>query len=285
MRNTQPALALLKRGQWKEMPKLGLIAGNRAFPIHVAKAAVAQGYEVVAVGLKEETSPDLEKEASRMHWFSLGEIGQVPDFLKKEGVRQVILCGQIRPERLLHGDDRFDGLVQQLFRMIPDRSGTSAMKMAVRYLEAQGFQVLDSGTFLKEWIPSSGVLTQRAPTEEERADISYALPLAVQLSRTGIGQTIVVRRKAVVAVEAMEGTDAAIRRAGQNAGPGCVVVKACGPDHDLRFDIPVVGLETLSAMKEAGATCIGVEARRTLLFDRPRLVVQADQDRLAVVAA
>ena len=220
-----------------------------------------------------------------MHWFSLKEIGQVPDLLKREGVSEVILAGQIRPERLLEGDDRFDGLVQQLFKLLPDRSGSSAMKMAVRYLESQGFHVLDSGTFLKDWIPGTGVLTQRAPTEKEQADVTYGFPLALQLSRAGIGQTIVVRGKAVVSVEGMEGTDATIRRAGEVAGPGCVVVKACGPEHDVRFDIPVVGAETIAAMAEAGATCLGIEARRTLLFERPQLIAEADRKGLAIVAA
>ena len=266
------------------MLKLGLIAGNRTFPIYVAKAAKLHGYEVIAVGLKEETSADLEKEVSQMHWLSFGQIGQVPDLLKKEGVEEVILAGQIKPERLLEGEGRFEGVVQQLFKLLPDRSGASAMKMAVHYLEAQGFRVLDSGTFLKDWIPGPGPLTQRVPTLEEQADLHFGLPLARQLSRLGIGQTVVVRRKAVVAVEAIEGTDAAVRRGGQVAGAGCVVVKACGPDHDMRFDIPGVGLETIRAMEAAKASALGVEAKRTLLFERPTLVAEADRKGITIVA-
>lgn len=266
------------------MPKLGLIAGNRTFPIHVARAAKAIGYEVVAVGLREETSPALEKEVDRMHWVTLAELGTVPDLLKQEQVKEVILAGQIKPERLLTGEDRFDGVVAQLLKLLPDRSGASAMKLAVHYLEAQGFQVLDSGIFLKDWIPSAGVLSRRPPTEEERQDVTYGMSLALELNRSGIGQTVVIRRGAVVAVEAMEGTDAAIRRAGQIAGEGCVVVKACGPQHDMRFDIPVVGLETIQAMQEAGASCLGLEARRTLLFERPQLLAEADSAQIAIVA-
>ncbi len=267
------------------MPKrLGLIAGNRTFPIHVAKAARALGYEVVAVGLREETEAALEPEVARMHWVTLKEVGKVPELLKKEGIQQVLLAGQIKPERLLEGEERFDGFVQQLFKMLPDRSGSSAMKMAVRYLESQGFQVLDSGTFVKDWIPGAGVLTRRVPSEQEQADFKYGVVLARQMSHLGIGQTVVIRRKAVAAVEAIEGTDAAIRRAGQVAGPGCVVVKACGPDHDMRFDIPVVGLDTIRAMVEAKATCLCMEAKRTILFDRPQLIAQADADGLALVA-
>jgi len=259
------------------MSTLGLIAGNRAFPLHVARAARRLGYRVVAVGLKEETDPALEGEVDAMHWVSLSRIGEVPGLLRGEGAEELILAGQIKPERLLQGEDRFDGVVQQLFRLVPDRSGLSAMKMAVRYLESQGFKILHSGAFLKAWIPAAGVLTRRAPTPEEQQDIRYGLPIGRRLAKLGIGQTLVVRRKAVVAVEAMEGTDAAVRRAGQLAGPGCVVIKALEPDHDMRFDIPVVGADTVRAMQEAGAVCLAVEAGKTILIDRNKCVALADK--------
>ncbi len=266
------------------MPKLGLIAGNRSFPIHVARAAKALGYEVIAVGLKEETDPSLEREVDAMHWVSFSEIGSVPRLLKQSGVQELILVGQIRPERLLQGEGKFDSVVQQLFKFLPDHSGASAMKMAVRYLESQGFRILHSGTFLKQWIPSAGVLTRRKPSEEERQDLAYGAKIARQLAGLGIGQTIVVRRKAVVAVEAMEGTDQTIRRAGAIAGSGCVVVKSCEMEHDMRFDIPVVGLETLRAMEEAQIACIGVEGGRVLLFNMPELIEKADQSDLTIAA-
>ncbi len=265
------------------MPKLGLIAGNRIFPIHVARAAKAQGYEVMAIGFEEETSPELEKEVDSMKWLSFAQVGQVPELLKGAGIRELILAGQIRPERILKGEQRFDGLVQQLLKWMPDRSGASAMALGVRYLESQGFRVLDSGVFLKEWIPGTGVLTRRTPTAEEKEDLSFGLPLARELARLKIGQTVVVRRKAVVAVEGMEGTDAAIRRAGQIAGPGCVVAKACEVSHDMRFDIPVVGLTTLAAMVEAGITCLGAAAGRTLFMELPQLKEEADRRGIALV--
>ena len=267
------------------MRKLGLIAGNRTFPLHLARAARTQGYEVIAVGLREETDPSLEKEVDRLHWVSISELGSVPAFFQREGVQELILAGQIRPERLLVPESGFDGVIRQLVRILPDRSGASAMKMAVRYLEAQGFRILDSSLFLKEWVPAhAGSLTRRAPTPEEQEDAQYGLEIARRLAQMGIGQTVAVRRKAVVAVEAIEGTDAAIRRAGQAAGPGCVIVKACEPDHDMRFDIPVIGQETLSAMSESGAGCLAVEAGRVLLFDRVHLMTEADRLGLSVVA-
>ena len=266
------------------MPKLGLIAGNRAFPVHVARAAKALGYEVICVGLKEETSPALEESCDRMHWVTFQELGTVPDLLKKEGVKQVILAGQVRPERLVAGDSKWEGMFRQLLAMVPDRSGTSAMQMAVRHLESLGFEVLHSGVFLKEWIPKAGLLTRRAPTPEEKEDLIAGLGLARQLSRLKIGQTVVIRQGAVVAVEAMEGTDAAIGRTGAITGGGAVVVKACGPDHDMRFDIPVVGLSTLEAMEAARIICLGVEADRTLLFDRPEFIRLADQKGFSITA-
>ena len=266
------------------MPTIGLVAGNRSFPLHVARAAKAQGFQVVAVGLKEETDPALAKEVDRMLWVSFSEIGRVPELLKEAGVRDVLLAGQIRPERLLGDEKKMDGIVRQLMGWMPDFSGTSAMKMAVRYLEGRGFRVLHSGVFLKPWIPEAGDLTQRLPTSEERADVEFGLKIARQLAGWRVGQTVVVRRKTVAAIEALEGTDETIQRGGRLSGPGCVVAKACEPEHDMRFDIPVIGLETVKTMIQAGASCIGMEAGRVLLFDRPQLVAAADAAGLAMVA-
>lgn len=241
---------------------------------------------MVAVALKEETDPALEQEVDRIFWVSFSEIGRVPELLKQAGVRDLLLAGQIRPERLLGDRNRMDGVVQQLMKWLPDFSGTSAMKLAVRYLESQGFRVLHSGTFLKEWIPATaGVLTRRPPTGEERADVGYGLRIARQLAGWRVGQTVVVKRLAVVAIEALEGTDEAIRRGGRLAGPGCVIVKACEPEHDMRFDIPVIGLETIQVMGEAQASCIGMESGRILLFNRPELIAAADAAGLSLVAA
>lgn len=261
-----------------------MIAGNRSFPLYVARAARREGYRVVAAGLREETDPALEGEVDAMHWLTLSDLSRLPALLKEAGVREVILAGQIRPERLLKEAHRLDGTARALLKAAPDRSGSSAMALGVRFLQAQGFRVLHSGRFLGDWIPARGVLTRRAPTEEERRDLKTGLRLARKLDRLRIGQTLVLKQGAVAAVEALEGTDAAVRRAGRLAGPGCVVVKACGPRHDMRFDIPVVGAETLAALQEARASCLGVEAGRTLLFERERLIAQADEKNLTVVA-
>ncbi len=267
----------------KQMPKLGIIAGNRAFPIHAARGAKAMGYQVTAFGIREETDPALEQEVDRMHWVALSEVGRVPELLKEEGIREILLAGQIQAQRFLKAET-FDPLADSLLRLLPDRRGDSAMRMAVQFLQAQGFKVHHSGEFLKDWIPRAGVLTRRSPTPEEKIDLKAGLKLAREMSRLEIGQTVVVHRGVAVAVEATEGTDAAIRRAGEIGGAGCVVVKACGPQHDMRFDIPVVGLETIETMRQAKALCLGVEAERTLLMERPKLIALADEAGISVVA-
>ncbi len=266
------------------MRLLGIIAGNRSFPLHVARAAKAQGYSVVAVGLKEETDPLLEKEVDRMHWVSFSEIGSIPGLLKEAGVREVVLAGQIRPERLLGKELRLDGIAAGLLRAVPDRSGTTAMQMAVRYLESKKFRVLHSGIFLKEWIPARGCLTKLDFTPEQKADALFGFTVARQMARWKIGQTVVVRHKAVAAVEAMEGTDETIRRAGQRVGPGCLAVKACEPGHDMRFDIPVIGPDTIRALSESAAVGIAVQAGKVLLFEREQVIQEADRLGLRVVA-
>jgi DUF1009 family protein len=266
------------------MRLLGIIAGNRSFPLHLARAAKAQGYSVVAVGLKEETDPLLEKEVDRMHWVSFSEIGKVPGLLKEAGVRDLVLAGQIRPERLLGEGVQLDTITAGLLRAVPDRSGTTAMQMAVRYLESKRFRVLHSGIFLKEWIPSRGCLTKLDFTPEQKADARFGFSVAHRMAHWKIGQTVVVRHKAVAAVEAVEGTDETIRRAGQRVGPGCLAVKACEPGHDMRFDIPVVGLDTIRALSDAAAVGMAVEAGKVLLFERDKVIAEADRLGLRMVA-
>jgi len=267
------------------MPKrLGLIAGNRDFPLHVARAAKTAGYTVIAVGLREETSSALEQEVDKMHWVTLSDVGKVPALLRDDEIKEVILAGQVQARRLLDHQRKLDGLTAHLMKLVPDRSGDSAMKMGVRILESYGFKVLHSGVLLKHWLPDAGVLTDCAPTADQKGDLKLGLKLSRQLSKLHVGQTIIVEQGAVVAVEAIEGTDEAIQRAGRYSGGKAVVIKACGPDHDMRFDIPVVGQATLDAMTQAGIHCLGVEAGRTLLFDRPEFIAQANQKGLCIVA-
>lgn len=264
--------------------RLGLIAGNRDFPLHVARAATALGVEIVAIAIHGETSQELQTLIPTTHWIYLGQIGRLLDILRREGITQVMLAGQIHPSRVTQQLAHVDGEGLALMARAATQQGRDLLTIFAEFLNDRGITLLDSSTYLKAWVPEPGVLTRRAPTADERAAIEFGRDRAQLLAALGIGQTLVVKGKAVVAVEAMEGTDATIRRAGHVAGPGAVVVKFPEPRHDRRFDIPVVGPSTLEAMVEAGVTALGVAAGTTLLMDRPRVIELADRHDVALVA-
>ena len=263
---------------------MGLIAGNRDFPLHVARAAAALGVEVVAIALHEETSAALASLVSAIHWIHLGQVGRLVELLRQEQITRVLLAGQVHPSRLTRQIAHLDGAGLAFLARAATRQGRDLLAQFAEFLGEQGITLLDSSVFLKDWVPSAGVLTARSPTVEERAAVAFGVPTVQQVAALGIGQTVVVKAGAVVAVEGMEGTDATIRRAGDLAGPGTVVVKCPHPRHDLRFDIPVVGPGTIEAMAAAGATAAGVAAGKTVLLERPRLVALADHHAIALVA-
>lgn len=280
-----PSARRRSRKSKRAMPdRIGLIAGNRQFPLHVARAAKSLGVEVVAIGIREETSQELEPLVARMHWIHLGQAGRLIQLLRQEQVNQVLLAGQVHPSRLTRQLAHLDGEGMKLLARAATLQGRDLLTLLIQFLQEQGFQPVDSSTFLKAWIPEPGVLTSRGPTPAEQTAIAYGQTKAQALAAAGIGQTLVVKERAVVALEAIEGTDATIRRAGELAGPGTVVVKLPEPRHDLRVDIPVVGMSTLEAMGEAGATALAVAAGKTLLLERPALIERANQQRLALVA-
>ncbi len=264
--------------------RIALLAGNREFPLHVARAAQALDVEMVAIALYEETSPELATLVPRIHWIHLGQVGKFLEILKTEHLTEVLLAGQVHPSHVTKYLAHLDGTGLQLLARAATQHGRDILKALAALLGDRGITLLDSSIFLKAWIPDAGVLTQRAPTAQEQAAITFGVAQAQTLAAAGIGQTLVVKDRAVVAVEAMEGTDAAIRRAGEVAGPGTVVVKLPEPGHDMRFDIPVVGTATVEAMAAAGATALAVAAGKTLLLDRPALVALADRHALALIA-
>lgn len=265
--------------------RIGLIAGNRQFPLHVARAAAARGVEVVAIALHEETAPELAALVPTLHWIHLGQVGRLLALLRREQITEVLLAGQVHPaqatRRLPHLDA--DGL--RVLTRAATRHGRDILAAFAAYLEQHGVTLLDSSTFLRDWIPAeAGVLTRRRPTPQESAAIECGRARAQAVASEGVGQTVVVKDGAVVAVEGTDGTDATIRRAGEAAGPGTVVVKLPEPRHDMRFDIPVVGPATVQAMSAAGATALAMAAGKTLLLERPAVIQQADAAGLALVA-
>ena len=264
--------------------RYAVIAGNGNFPRLVLDAARDQAIHPLVVAIKEEASPDLAQTASAIHWLSLGEVSKLFELLKAEGVNKVVLAGQVKHAKLF-SSIRPDGLVKRVLGGLHRKNTDALIGAFVKMLEARGIQVVDSTLFLKPLLPEEGTLTRRAPDAGEMADIAYGREIARKVAALDIGQTVVVADRACVAVEAMEGTDAAIQRAASlSNGARLVVVKVSKPRQDMRFDVPVVGLRTIEVMSHTNARVLAVDAGKTLLFERLRLLQEADQTGIAIVA-
>ncbi len=262
----------------------GLIAGNGRFPFLVLEGARSQGIEMAVIALKEEASPELEKIAKRLHWVSLGELSKTIELLQQEGVTQAVMAGQVKHNKIFSAI-RPDWKLAKLLFSLPRKNTDALIGAVARVLEDEGIRLVDSTIFLKPLVPEPGVLTRRAPNEHEADDIAYGIGVARQIAGMDVGQTVVISDRACVAVEAMEGTDETIVRAARIAGgKPLVVVKVSKPGQDMRFDVPVVGLPTVEQMKTAGATALAVDAGRTLLFDREKLIDLADAAGIAIEA-
>jgi UDP-2,3-diacylglucosamine hydrolase len=274
--------------------KLGIIAGNGRFPFLVLDAARAQGYEVVVAAIKEETSPDIESRgAASVHWLSLGELSKLIETFRGEGVTRAVMAGQVKHKQIFSSIRPDWRLAKLLFAL--DTRNTDALLGAVAKVLADEGIILESSTALLEpLLAKPGVLTKRAPSESERKNIEYGRMVARGLAQYDIGQTVVLAEGACVAVEAMEGTDATIERAGQimaslEAGKSALareltVAKVAKPKQDVRFDVPVIGKKTIEVMKRAGATCLAVDAGKCLLLDGNAIVHSADEAGIAITA-
>ena len=274
--------------------KLGLIAGNGKFPFLVLDAARAQGYEVVVAAIQEEAFPEIESHgAVAVHWLSLGELSKLIETFQREGVRRAIMAGQVRHKQIF-SSIRPDWRLAKLLLSLTTRNTDSLLGAIAKVLADEGITLEKSTWLLEPLLVKPGVLTEREPTEQERKNIDYGRAVARKLAQHDIGQTVVIAESACVAVEAMEGTDATIERAGDIMGSlhgdastlnrALTVVKIAKPNQDMRFDVPVIGIATVEAMIRAGASCLSVEAGRTLLFDRVALLKRADEAGIAIVA-
>ncbi len=292
--------------------KLGLIAGNGRFPFLLLDAARAEGLEVVVAAIKEETDPEIERRAESdagitVHWLSLGELSRLIETFQKAGVAKAVMAGQVKHKQIF-SSIRPDWRLAKLLLNLSTRSTDALLGAIAKVLADQGIELISSTTFLEPLLAEEGVLTGRAPDEEECRNIEYGLSVARALSAFDIGQTVVVAAQACVAVEAMEGTDATIERAGRlmhslddsRAGDAAVepaatepsllasrlnVIKVAKPNQDMRFDVPVIGVSTIETMIRAGASCLSIEAGRTLLFDRDALLKRASDAGITIVAA
>ena len=280
------------------MRTLGLIAGNGRFPFLILEAARAKGLRVVVAAIREETEPEINERAAvdpegvSVHWLSLGELSRLIELLQAEGVTEAVMAGQVRHKQIFSGI-RPDWRLAKLLLNLRSRNTDMLLGAVAKVLGDEGITLLSSTSFLEPMLAPEGVLTVRAPDEAEWSDVAYGQRVARGIAAFDLGQTVVIAAGACVAVEAMEGTDATIARAGsllgafgESAGTlsrRLTVVKVAKPQQDLRFDVPVVGVPTILAMAAAGATCLCVESGRTLLFDREGMVEAADRAGIAVV--
>lgn len=268
------------------MPPVGLIAGSGRFPLLVLEAAHSLGEEVTVIAVEEEASRELEEAARRhgatLHWVSLGQLGKAIALLKRAGVTRAVMAGQVKHTKIFSNIVPDLTLLSVLTRL--KARNTDAIIAAVAdVMRDKGIELLDSTLFLRPLLAREGALTARAPSPDEAADFAFGYRMADAIASLDIGQTIVVKDRAVVAVEAMEGTDEVIARAGRLAGPGCRVVKVAKPAQDMRFDVPVVGVPTIDAMRKAGATALTIDAGRTLVIDGGAFYRAADAAGIAVV--
>jgi len=262
----------------------GLIAGNGRFPFLVLEGARSQGIEMAVIAIREEASPELERVAKKFHWVSLGELSKAIELLQQEGVKQAVMAGQVKHNKIFSAI-RPDWRLAKLLFSLPRKNTDSLIGAVAKVLADEGIHLVDSTAFLQPLLPEPGVLTRRAPDKDEAADIAYGLGVARQIAAMDIGQTVVIADCACVAVEAMEGTDETIERAARlAAGKRLVVVKVSKPAQDMRFDVPVIGLPTMEKMRVAGATALVVDAGKTLLFDRDKLIAAADAAGIAIEA-
>ncbi|HZE71599.1 MAG TPA: UDP-2,3-diacylglucosamine diphosphatase LpxI [Pyrinomonadaceae bacterium] len=304
--------------------RYGLIAGNGKFPFLVAEGARRAGVSLAVAAIYEETDPELEQVSERFTWVGIGQLGKMIRFFKAEGVDKAIMAGQVKHVQIFSRTVP-DARMLKVLLKLPRRNTDALIGAVADELQKEGIELVDSTYFLQDYLPQQGTLTSREPDAREMEDIEYGLEIAREIARLDLGQTIVVRGKACVAIEAMEGTDATIRRAGglirehSNAGPAdaesekpaeqnyggrlsslatslirgrrpelrggrLTVVKIAKPDQDMRFDVPVVGVPTIEAMIESGATCLCLSAGKTLMFDRDEMIGLANESQIAIVA-
>ena len=265
------------------MDKIGLIAGNGKFPLILAENAAREGVEVVAVAIEEETEKAIEDVASKVYWLSLTQMGKLISSFKKEGVTKAVMAGQVVKRRMYTKDIlRLDMTAARLWAGLPDKKGDTILRAIADELGRNGIELLDSTTYMGPYLAERGVMTKRRPTKAEEADVAFGHGMAKVIAEHDIGQSVAVKDLSVVAVEAVEGTDNCIRRAGELCG-GIVVVKVSRKDHDMRFDVPVVGMRTLESLKAAGARALAVEAGKTLMLDKKELLAGADDAGLCVI--
>jgi DUF1009 family protein len=264
--------------------QFGLIAGNGQFPFLTIEGARRAGVRLAIVAIKEETDPKIDECGFPVKWVGIGQLGKMISFFKEQQVEKALMCGQVKHVQIFSGALPDMRMVKMLWNL-PRRNTDSLIGGVADEMAKEGIELIDSTYFVRDNLAGAGILAKRKPNEQEIENIEYGLALASEIARLDLGQTIVVRGKACVAIEAMEGTDATIRRAGELAKGKLTVVKVAKPDQDMRFDVPVVGLPTIQTMIDAGATCLSVTASKTLIFHRAEMLALANKHKIAIVGS
>ena len=266
--------------------RIGLIAGNGRFPFLVLEAARSQGHDVTVIAAKEEAFPELNEAAKRVgadiHWISIGHLGKCISLLKEAGATQAVMAGQVKHAKIFSGIIPDWEMGKVLAKLI-SRNTDGLIGAIANVLKDHGIELMNSTALIQPLLAKPGVSTTRRPTEEEQKDLEFGYRIADRVAALDIGQTIAVKHQAVVAVEAMEGTDEVIARAGHLAGPGVCVIKVAKPNQDMRFDVPVVGFATIQAMRVAGAALLSIDAGKTLLLDHDAVHASANEAKIAIV--
>jgi hypothetical protein len=265
------------------MERIGLIAGNGKFPLIFAKAARERNISIAAVAVKEETNPELEKYVDSIYWIGVGELGRLLKILRQQRVKKMVMAGQIKPGHLFSNDVFMDNMLKTFLKRVKDKKADSLLGEIARYLKRMGIKLLDSTTFIAHLLVDRGVLTKKSPSPHQLQDIKFGRQIAKAIADADIGQTVVVKDKAVLAVEAIEGTDAAIKRGATLGRGGVVVVKTSKPRQDMRFDVPVVGRGTVQTLVDSGGGVVALEAKKVLFLEQGQALKLADTHQICIV--
>lgn len=264
------------------MDTIGLIAGKSDFPLLFAKAAKSKGVKVIAVGIEGETRPEVERLVDKFYWVKLGELSRVLEIFRSEGVKKAVMAGGITKSRIFNEALKIDGLMKSILVKALDKKDDTLLSMITASLKSSGVELLDSTLFLEDLLPEEGALTKAKLEAAQEEDIKFGARIAREIAGLDIGLSIFVKDKAVIAVEDIEGTDAMIRRGGRLAGPGGTVIKVARPRQNMRFDIPVIGPQTIRSMAEVKAGCLAIEAKKTLIIDKDETVALADNNGISI---
>lgn len=266
------------------MKRIGLIAGKTKYPLIFAEEAMRRDFFVVAIAIKDETMPEIEKLASQTYWIEIGELDKLLNIFKKEKIKQAVMAGGISKGLLFKKDIYLDKSMQEILNTIKDNKDVSILTAFAQRLKQGGIELMDSTTFLYEYLPEKGCLTRRSPTSSEWEDVKFGWDVAKEIASLDIGMTVVVKNKTVLALEAIEGTDETIKRGALLGNGEVVIVKVSRPHQDMRFDLPVIGEKTVEIMKETKGTVLAIEAKKTLFIDQKKAVEEADKSGISIVA-